>query len=129
MRLIVAILTLIGASEIAVADTPAPTPPPTPAPATAPTSAANPATPAASAPHDTGTTAAIDPREKMLKLKGYHVEMRNGEKMYCRSEEVLGSRVGGRKICGTLDALLEREHMSRELAESVQRQQLNPTGK
>ena len=123
MRLIVGILAFIAASAIAIADTPAPTPTQSTA------SAATPPTPAASAPHDTVTTAAVDPREKMLKLKGYRLEMRNGEKMYCRSEEVLGSRVGGRKICGTVDALLEREHLSRELAESAQRQQLNPTGK
>jgi hypothetical protein len=127
MRLIIGILAFVGASAIAVADTPTPTPTPSTASAATPPTTPTPPTPAASAPHD--TTAAIDPREKMLKLKGYRLEMRNGEKMYCRSEEVLGSRLGGRKTCGTVDALLEREHMSRELAESAQRQQLNPTGK
>ena len=64
----------------------------------------------------------------MLKLKGYRLEMRHGEKFYCRNEEVLGSRVGGRKVCGTVADLQDRERLSRDMAESAQRQQLNPTG-
>jgi hypothetical protein len=121
MRLVVGILAFIGAGAIAVAD------PPSPTPTQSAASAATPPTPVASAPHE--TTAAIDPREKNLRLKGYRLEMRHGVKMYCRNEEVLGSRLGGRKICGTVEDLQEREHLSREMAESAQRLQLNPTGK
>jgi hypothetical protein len=55
--------------------------------------------------------------------------MRHGEKMYCRNEEVLGSRLAGRKVCGTVAELESREHLSQEMAGNAQRQQLNPTGK
>ena len=57
------------------------------------------------------------------------MEMRHGEKMYCRNEEVLGSRLAGRKVCGTVAELESREHLSQEMAGNAQRQQLNPTGK
>jgi len=123
MRLVVGFLAILGAGAIAVADPPSQTP--TQSAATA-ASATTPPTAVASAPHE--ATAAIDPREKMLKAKGYRVEMRHGEKFYCRNEEVLGSRLGGRKICGTVEDLQDRERLSRDMAEGAQRQQLNPTG-
>jgi hypothetical protein len=118
MRLVVGMLVFVGTGAIAFADAPSPTPT---------QSAASTATPAASAPHE--TTAAIDPREKILRLKGYRLEMRRGEKLYCRSEEVLGSRLAGRRVCGTVDELQQREHLSQEMVESAQRTQLNTTGK
>jgi len=133
MRLVVGFLAMIGAGALAVADPPSQTPTQSaasPASPASPASAASPATPptaAASAPHE--TPAAIDPREKMLKARGYHLEMRNGEKFYCRSEEVMGSRLGGRKYCGTVADVEDREHRSKDMAEGAQRQQLNPTGK
>jgi len=123
MRLVVGILVFVGASVIALADTP----PPTPTQSATTTTTASPPAPVASPAHE--TTAAIDPREKILRSKGYRLEVRNGEKMYCRSEEVLGSRLAGRKVCGTVDELQEREHLSRDMAESAQRTQLNVTGK
>jgi hypothetical protein len=129
MRLVVGFLAILGAGAIAVADPPSQTPTQSAASAASATSAATPAasaTPAAGAPHE--ATAAIDPREKMLKVKGYRLEMRHGEKFYCRNEEVLGSRLGGRKICGTVEDLQDRERLSRDMAEGAQRQQLNPTG-
>jgi hypothetical protein len=126
MRLIVGILAFIGAGAIAVADPPSQTPTQSAATTTTAASPATPATPAASALHE--ATAAIDPRERMLKAKGYHLEMRNGEKYYCHNEEVLGSRVGGRKFCGTVADLADREQRSKDMAESAQRSQLNPTG-
>ena len=132
MRLVIGILACVGAGAIALADTPPPTPtqPAASSVTTAPSPAAGTTPPTASA---TGAshkaTAAIDPREKLLRLKGYHLEMRNGEKMYCRSEEVLGSRLAGRKVCGTVEELENREHLSQEMVGNAQRQQLNPTGK
>jgi hypothetical protein len=118
-------------APVAVA-TPAPAAGATPAPAAvatpAPAAGATPPTASATgASHE--ATAAIEPREKRLRLKGYRLEMRHGEKMYCRSEEVLGSRVAGRKVCGTVEELENREHLSQEMIGNVQRQQLNPTGK
>jgi hypothetical protein len=119
------------AGAIAIADPPSQTPTQSAASAATPPAAtppaATPPTAAASAPHE--TTAAIDPRERMLKAKGYHLETRNGEKFYCRNEEVLGSRVGGRKFCGTVAGLADREQRSKDMAEGAQRSQLNPTGK
>jgi hypothetical protein len=138
----------MGAGAIALADTPPPTPTrpaasgvttapspaavatPAPVAGTTPAPAAGTTPPTASA---TGAsheaTAAIDPREKRLRLKGYRLEMRHGEKMYCRSEEVLGSRVAGRKVCGTVEEVESREHLSQEMIGNAQRVQLNPTGK
>jgi hypothetical protein len=142
MRLVIGMLASMGAA-IALADTPPPTPaqpaasdvakaPSLAAPvpvavATPAPAAASPTASAANASHE--AVAATDPREKMLRLKGYRLEMRHGEKMYCRSEEVLGSRLAGKKVCGTVEELQDREHLSQEMAASAQRQQLNPTGK
>jgi hypothetical protein len=128
MRLVIGTLACMGAGAIALADTPPPTPtqPAASGVTTAPAAAATPPTPsAAGASHE----AAVDPREKNLRAKGYRLEMRRGEKMYCRNEEVMGSRLGGRKVCGTVEQLLDREHLSQEMAGNAQRQQLNPTGK
>ena len=129
MRLVIGMLAFLGAGAVALADPPSSAPAQSAATtATPPQSAATtPPAPAASPSHE--TTAAIDPREKALKAKGYRMETRNGEKMYCRSEEVLGSRLAGRKVCGTVSELEQREHLSRDMAENAQRMQLNPTGK
>jgi hypothetical protein len=151
MRLVIGILACVSAGAIALADTPPQTPTqpaassvttaPSPAAAAAvavpaPAAAATPAPAAAATPPATSATgasheatAAIDPREKLLRLKGYRLEMRRGEKIYCRNEEVLGSRLAGRKVCGTVEELENREHLSQEMIGNAQRQQLNPTGK
>jgi hypothetical protein len=121
MRLVVGMLAILGAGALALADAPSPTP------TQSATTTATPPAPAASPAHE--TTAAMDPREKILRSKGYRLEVRHGEKMYCRNEEVLGSRLGGKKVCGTVADLEEREHLSRDMTESAQRLQLNPTGK
>jgi hypothetical protein len=148
MRLVIGILACMGSGAIALADPPPPTPT-QPAPsgvttAPSPAAVATPAPAAGTTPAPAGATtpptasatgasheatAAIDPREKLLRAKGYRLETRNGEKMYCRNEEVLGSRLGGRKVCGTVQELENREHLSQEMIGNVQRQQLNPTGK
>ena len=141
MRLVIGILAFVGAGAMALADPPPPAPTQSAAATTTPpqsaatnatphqsaTTTATPPAPVASPSHE--TTAAIDPREKGLRAKGYRLETRNGEKMYCRSEEVLGSRLAGRKVCGTVSELDQREHLSRDMAENAQRMQLNPTGK
>jgi hypothetical protein len=143
MRLVIGILACVSAGAIALADTPpqTPTQPAASSVTTAPSPAAAaavavPAPAAAATPPTTSATgasreatAAIDPREKLLRLKGYRLEMRRGEKIYCRNEEVLGSRLAGRKVCGTVEELENREHLSQEMIGNAQRQQLNPTGK
>jgi hypothetical protein len=118
MRFIIGTVVFAGISAIALADPPSPTP----TQSSTPTSTAAPS----ASPQQTTT---MDLREKMLKSKGYHLEMQHGEKMYCRTEEVMGSRLGGKKTCGTVEQLEDREHRSKEMAESAQRSQLNPTGK
>jgi hypothetical protein len=122
MRLWAGLLTLIGAGAVsmALAD------PPAPAPATStPPSSAAPAAPA------TPPTAAVitapadeDLLDKHLRSEGYKVEMRNGQKMYCRKEDVLGSRLGAAtKTCGTAEQLKINEAQAHELVERTQRQQ------
>jgi hypothetical protein len=143
MRLVIGILACVGAGAITLADTPPPTP--TQPAASNVSTALSPAAPAATAtpapaatatpPTASGTgasheaTTAIAPREKLLRLKGYRLETRNGEKMYCRTEEVLGSRLAGRKVCGTVEEIESRERISQEMVGSAQRTQLSPSGK
>ena len=45
--------------------------------------------------------------EDLLVKRGYKLEMRHGEKWFCRREEVLGSRLGDKKVCGTASMLYE----------------------
>jgi hypothetical protein len=91
---------------------------PTPAPAT-PAPATPQAAPAAAA------TPAIDPEEKRLLAEGYRMQMRHGEKMFCRREEVLGSRLEGKMSCTTAAQLQATRDRAREAAERAQRQQTN----
>jgi hypothetical protein len=62
----------------------------------------------------TPTAPEIDAREKYLLGKGYKIRMRGGVKMFCREEDVLGSRLAKVQECGTAKALIEREHSERE---------------
>jgi hypothetical protein len=86
------------------------------------------APPSASAP--TGESpkpaAATDPRVKQLLAKGYRPETRNGEKVYCKTEGELGSRIAAKKVCGTVDEWQSRVQDSKDAAERVQLHQLNP---
>jgi hypothetical protein len=137
MRLVVGMLACVSAGAIALADTP-PSTPTQPAAASVPTTSSpvsSAPVPAAAPPTASSistsqeATAATDQREKFLRLKGYRLEMHHGEKMYCRNEEVLGSRLAGRKICGTVEQLEDREQLSKQMTETAQRTQLNPTKK
>jgi hypothetical protein len=149
MRFAVAMLICLGVGPIALADAPPPPPTPpaaaasslTPASAAAPESertqappqvapasaAAAPATasPAAESPKPAATT---DPRVKQLLAKGFRPETRNGEKVYCKTEEVIGSRIATKRVCGTVDELQSREQNYKDAAQSAQQHQLNPTG-
>ncbi len=73
--------------------------------------------------------AEVDAQEKHFLAEGYKMEMRNGEKVFCRREEELGSRLGAHKVCGTG---LQLQNIERESQDSVNRsmmQQNNPSGK
>ena len=153
MRMIVGLLICTGVSALppVFADPPPTTPPttqaPTPAtPSTAPstsspttpapaTSTASPAadaseartspsTPADSA-HPTVVVSAaeIDQWEKHFLAEGYKIEMRNGDKYFCRREETLGSRLGGAKYCSTTQQLMVTEKDAKRMTDTYQHQQ------
>ena len=97
------------------------------APAPAAALAATPASPATSAaattaPAGVNRADSSEQKEKHLLAEGYKSEMRNGDKVFCRKEEVLGSRLGGQKVCGNADNLVAREQMDKENAERTERQ-------
>jgi hypothetical protein len=65
--------------------------------------------------------------EKALLSQGYHLEVRNGERTFCRREVVLGSHFE-KKVCGTADQLAATTLTSREMLQRVQEHGTNPTG-
>ena len=94
---------------------------PAPTPAATPTTAAAPAAAAAAKPE-------VDPFEKHLMAEGYRPEMQNGDKVYCRKETPLGSRLGGVKSCGTAEQLKLREDQTKQGVDQAQRASVNPKG-
>ncbi len=131
MRLAVGVLACLGAGAmtLALADPSSPAPPQPAAPASS--SASPPATPAASA---TQTPApakpAVDPEEQRLVAQGYRPKMRHGQKVFCRTEPELGSRLGGQEICATVAELKAHQTAVREELEREQRSKMaSPTGK
>jgi hypothetical protein len=113
----------IGAVSMALADPPTPAPASEAQPASA---AAGPAAAPASPPTAAVITAPADDDllDRHLRSEGYKVEMHNGQKIYCRKEDVLGSRLGAStKTCGTAEQLKITEAQAHELVERTQRQQ------
>src|SRR5262249_56592985 len=111
-------LLAVGALALAVAADPAPTTQPerTATPAAAATESAAPATSAATAapvsPHSSSAAAsqpaaptpaapALSAQEQRLLKQGYKPHMRDGEKIYCRRETQLGSRVNNAQPRGS----------------------------
>jgi len=115
MRITAAILACLGtgALSVALAD------PPASAPA-APTATA--ATSAAAAP---AAPPAPDALEKHFLSEGYHVEMRHGDKVYCRYEAEIGSRVNRQKLCGSLVELKSAEEQAQAGQQQAARMQQN----
>jgi hypothetical protein len=147
----------VSGISIALADPPtdaASANPPAAAPAATPPAAAAPAAPAAAAPAKPADPAAaakpaasstapaatehaapvvvsapqMDQEEKHFVSEGYKVEMRNGEKVYCRREEVLGSHLGGQKQCASGQQLMFIEKDSARQAEHAQHNQTSSPG-
>ena len=114
MRITAAILACLatGALSLALADPPASAPAPA---AAAPASAA--ATPAA--------PPAPNVLEKHFLSEGYHVEMRHGDKVYCRYEAEIGSRVNRQKLCGSLVELKSAEEQAQAGQQQAARMQQN----
>jgi hypothetical protein len=129
MRLFVAALAAVGAGamSLALADPSATTPATEAAPVTAPSPSA-PATPATPSSAAKAATPEVDPLEKHLLAEGYHPEMQNGQKVYCRKEATLGSRLGGQRSCGTADQIKLREDQTKESVNKAQRASVNPKG-
>jgi hypothetical protein len=96
MRLIVGVLACVsfGAVSAALADPPA---------------ATSTTTPAASAPASTTTASTAAPaaddaqQARHLRAAGYHAEMHNGQKLWCKEDTNLGTRLSANstKSCGT----------------------------
>ena len=109
----------------AVPATPAST---TPAPAAHAASAAAPAQDNKPAVIVQGTPE-FDTVQKHFLAEGYKLEMRNGEKVFCRREEQLGSRLGGQKVCSTALQLMVTERQAQASVDKSMMQQNNPSGK
>ena len=150
MRLFSGVLAcvFIGAGSVALAEDPPPsatdnsasTAPAAAAPSAAPaTTAATPA-PVASATKSAVTVTAaatppaapeVDPIEKHFISEGYRMQMRNGEKVFCRREEVMGTRLGSNNMtCSTAEVLKQTEAQAHATVERAQNQQASgPTGR
>jgi len=97
----------VGALALAVAADPAPT--------TQPERTATPAAPALSA------------QEQRLLSQGYKPHMRDGEKIYCRRESELGSRISTVQHCGSVAELTTTTQDGKDYLRT-QRTQINPVG-
>jgi hypothetical protein len=128
-------LTCLG-TGVALADPAAPAaatvatpaaPPAAATPASSPVAAAA----AAAKPAAASTTAAsaagapTSAFEKQLIAKGYKPAMYGDQKMYCHEEQVLGSRLGGKKVCATADQLAIDQQNAKELTEHAQKMPVN----
>ncbi len=95
-----------------------------PATSAAPAASTTPNAPATATSAAPAATAADDNAqlEKRLRGKGYAERMQNGEKVYCRREDTLGSRLGGALHCMTVEQARAFENEARENTEHMQRQ-------
>jgi len=129
MRLIVGACAA-AAMQLALADPPSAAAPSTSATQPAQATTATPAAPAAQPSSSVTITAEQAAMEKHFVAEGYKVEMRHGQKYYCRREETLGTRLGGQKFCSTEDQLKATEAQARDLVGTSQRQQTTgPSGR
>ena len=104
-------------SPVTSAPSAAPAPPALTSPAASQPAAAKAAAPSLSA------------DEQRLLSQGYKPQMRNGEKIYCRREAELGSRISAVQHCGTVTQLTTATQNGKDYTEKIQRSQLNPAGK
>jgi hypothetical protein len=131
MRYLACLLVSLGVGVLsqALADEP-----PQPAPVqSTPASSASPAavsTPPAASAAKTESPKQVDVEAQTKRLRGlgYRPETRNGRLFYCRKETPVGSRFEN-KICGTADELDKAAQNSKELVETIQRQNsMTPRG-
>jgi len=128
MRIAVGLLACIGAGALtsALADPPTDTTTGTPAAAAAaaPVSSAPPASKEASSDKTVVVQADVDKDTRHFLAEGYKPEMRNGERIYCKKETVLGSRLNAQKHCGTLEQLKLSEEAAMTNVSDLQRRQV-----
>jgi hypothetical protein len=137
MRFFVALLACAAAGNLArAADPPAGPAIPTaaagvstPATAATATAAASAAQPAAAAKPAAPAAEQVDPKEKHFLAEGYALEMHHGNKLFCRREEQMGTRLGAHKVCSTAEQLTATERDAQRAMERPMMPQNNPTGR
>jgi hypothetical protein len=148
LRFVIGVWLCLGAGGISAALADPVTPPTSPAATSAPAPSTEPkqAAPAAAAPAadaksatpaaDTKPTVVVQGKaeedarlEKYFLAEGYKLEMHNGEKLLCRREEKLGTRLGGHNSCGTAEQLSFIEEEAKAAVERGRMHQNNPVGK
>ena len=141
MRFDILALAFLGLGSVALANAADPAPATQPERAAAPaptvtnsasvsTSAPTgvPKPPAASPAAGPAAAAELSTAEQRLINQGYKPQMRNGEKIYCRREAALGSRISASQHCGTVAQLSTTTQEGKDYLEKTQRNQLNPVG-
>jgi hypothetical protein len=141
-RPVVVVLALLGAGAMSVAlgDPPAAsdTPPSAAAPATSATSTA-----AVTPPSDANASAAAsvktssaaqavadnDALEKRLTNSGYKSKMRNGQKVWCKKQDELGSRLGAQEVCATPDEWRRSFRDNQDVVQQIQKIDSHASGK
>jgi hypothetical protein len=140
MRLVSGVLACVfaGAVSVVLAEDPPPSTTNNSAPAAAAPSAARATTadspaPVAGAPKSAVTVTAaatpppaapeVDQTDRHFLAEGYKMQMRNGQKVFCRREEQLGSRLGGALNCNTAEELKQIETQAHAAVERAQNQQ------
>jgi hypothetical protein len=131
MRIAVVLLACLGAGALTsvLADPTAETQPAATAAPSATPAAAEAAAPATSPTASKPAAPEIDPVEKHFLAEGYKPAMRRGVKVFCRREDVLGSRLGGGYVCATAQELESLEAQSRQAVEHVQQNTAPPSGR
>lgn len=124
----------VPAAAIPAAATPAAAAPSAAAPAAVPAAAAP--APAGAIPSGVTITGArpVPPAapdlsldEKHFLAEGYKLEMRHGEKVFCRREETLGTRLGSEKVCSSVIQLKATEQQAKASVDRSMMQQNNPS--
>ena len=69
-----------------------------------------------------------DATDKVLRSRGYKVEVRNGNTFYCRRETVVGSHFES-KVCGTAEQMHSSEQDTQDTVDKIARQQAGPVSK
>ena len=55
---------------------------------------------------------AVDADVQHFLAEGYKPEMRGGKEVYCRKETEIGTRLGGKTVCDTLEHLRVKEQQA-----------------